>query len=266
MKRSSLIHAAMGLALVGLAACNDATNPVSQVISDVQLNSDVVTTSGDAIANYVGEFIINEAFAGLPASVAPSFDLFGSPPGVTVTRSRTCFDAQGQQQAQCDPITTASVLLTMTIDGSFTRVVQTPAGATDTLTASIHRARSLTISGLAGTETSRTHNGTGSSNDTTVFKNATLMRTMTEASLDSVQNVVFNLPHASNPWPVSGKIVRSVSGKVVVVGGEHSGERSFTRRIEVDFPADAQGNVVIKINDKTCNLNLVTHRVTNCST
>jgi hypothetical protein len=32
----------------------------------------------------------------------------------------------------------------------------------------------------------------------------------------------------------------------------------------VDYPADAQGNVVLHINDKTCNLNLTTHAVTNC--
>jgi hypothetical protein len=32
----------------------------------------------------------------------------------------------------------------------------------------------------------------------------------------------------------------------------------------VDFPADAQGNVVLHVNDKTCNLNLVTHTVTGC--
>jgi len=40
--------------------------------------------------------------------------------------------------------------------------------------------------------------------------------------------------------------------------------RDFTKRIEVDFPADAQGNVVLKIDAKVCNLNLVTHAVTNC--
>jgi hypothetical protein len=40
--------------------------------------------------------------------------------------------------------------------------------------------------------------------------------------------------------------------------------RDFVRTVEVDFPADSQGNVVLKIDGKTCNLNLVSHVVSDC--
>jgi hypothetical protein len=46
--------------------------------------------------------------------------------------------------------------------------------------------------------------------------------------------------------------------------GSRTESREIVRKLQVDFPADAQGNVVLKINDKTCNLNLVTHVVSNC--
>ena len=41
-------------------------------------------------------------------------------------------------------------------------------------------------------------------------------------------------------------------------------EREAVWTIRVSFPADAQGNVVLQVNDKTCNLNLVTRPVSNC--
>jgi len=36
------------------------------------------------------------------------------------------------------------------------------------------------------------------------------------------------------------------------------------KRIEVDFPPDNQDNVALKIDGKTCNLNLYNRRVSNC--
>ncbi len=51
---------------------------------------------------------------------------------------------------------------------------------------------------------------------------------------------------------------------VTVEGANRSGTRDVQRRAEVTFPADAQGNVVLTVNDLTCNLNLVTHAVTGC--
>ncbi len=274
MNRTKLSTAALAALLAaGAAACSDAASPAA-LVTDNEVTADLVAASGEAIANDVTELILNEAFAGLPAAAPPSFSLFGSPPGVTVTRTRTCYDAANVQQAQCDPNTTASIRMTMTMDGSFTRSHTGPRGS-ETMTAAVHRARTLVVSGLAGQETSRTHNGNGTSNDTTEFSGTrdgvTLTREVRESSNDSILNIVFNLPRSTNPWPVSGSIVRNSAGTIEIsvtggTAGDRSETRTFQRRVVVTFPADAQGNVTIQINDRTCTLNLVTRAVTNCST
>lgn len=267
MERSQLLNAAAaGLMVVALAACNDATIPA--LVDDQQLTQDVAATSGDAIATEVGTLLGNEVNAALPGP-RPSFSLFGDPADLVVNRTRTCYDGT-QVQTQCDPITTDSVVLTLTIDGSFTRQHTGPRG-TETMTRAVHQARRHVISGLDGQETSRTHNGAGAGNDTTQFTatanegGASHSRTVTESSLDSVQNIVFNLPHATNPWPVSGSIVRRVTGQVTATSGDRTETRSFSLRVSVTFPADNQGNVTIQINERTCTLNLVTRTITNCS-
>jgi hypothetical protein len=265
MKRSRLINLGLVAAAGMFAACSESTTSPVTVESDSQLIADVAAQSGEAIASDVEELTNNESFAGLPAP--PAFDVL-SPPGVTVNRTRTCY-GNGVAQAACNATTTDSVRLTVTMDGSFIRT-NTRASHTDSMNVALHRARQLTISGLTGTETTRIHNGTGTDNDTTSFNATgdagTRARNMTVAGNDSVQAVVFNVPRGTNPWPVSGKFIRNVSGSVTVTGGANPGTRTFTRRVEVDFPADAQGNVTLKVNDKTCTLNLTTHVVANCST
>lgn len=262
MRKNKLAYLGFIAAAAALTACAE-TGPSVEIVSDEQLNSDIVTAAGEAISADVIELIANESFAGLPAASAPA-----GIPGVTVTRTRTCYDTLGAAQTACDANTTASVLLTMNLDGSFSRSHTGPHGS-ESMSIALHRARSLTISGLAGTETSRTHDGDGTGSDTTVFSgtndSTARSRTMTSASLDSVQAIVFALPRSTNPWPTSGVIVRRVSGKVVVVGGPHPGERTFDHRITVTFPADAQGNVTITFNTTSCTLNLVTRVVANCS-
>ena len=81
---------------------------------------------------------------------------------------------------------------------------------------------------------------------------------------DSVKAVTWNMPRSSNPWPVSGSIVRVDTVHVTVTKGSQLQSRDVVRNVSVTFPADAQGNVVLTINGKTCNLNLVTHVVSGC--
>jgi hypothetical protein len=76
--------------------------------------------------------------------------------------------------------------------------------------------------------------------------------------------VTWNLPRANNPFPVSGSIVRVAAVHVVVTRANRTETRDVNRKITVTFPADAQGNVVLTVNDKTCNLNLVSHIVSGC--
>lgn len=270
--KQSLTRVLAVVAVAGLAACSDTTAPIdtNSLLSDAQVTNDVAVSSAEVVANDISEMIANEVFAGMPGA-APSFSLFGSPPGVTVNRTRTCLDQNGQAQSQCDLQTTASIVFTMTMNGSFARSATGPRG-TDSMTVNLHRTRNTTVSGLLGTETSRTHDGIGTSADTTHFigvhENVTLDRVVEEAGLDSVQGVVFNLPRAANPFPVSGAIVRRVVGTVTLTVNGQTATRTIDRRVAVAFPADGQGNVTMTITaggtTKTCQLNLVTRQVTGC--
>ena len=248
MKHVRIIPAALALlGLGGAAACTDEVGPE---LSDLEVVQDLALSSGDAIALDVAELVANEVFGGFAGAPAAE----GAAREVTVTRSRTCFDEQENEQAQCDPLTTASMRIQMTLDGTRQR---------ENFTANIHRTRDLVISGLLGEETSRTHNGVGTANDTTTLQRNGFTRTVQESSVDSVVNVVFNLPHANNPWPVSGQIIRNVNATITITGPREE-TRTISRRVVVTFPPDAQGNVSIQIGTTTCTLNLVTRQITNC--
>jgi len=266
MKQRTFLSLATAGAVLALSACSEGTG--TSLTSEAELSEDVVAAAGDAIAADVGAMVNNEVSVGaaMPGSAHPSN--LTPPPGWTVVRTMVCFDATPTAQAACDALTTASIQFNVSIDGSFQRSRQSPRG-TETMSIAVHRDRQLTVSGLAGTETFRVHNGFGASADTAEFSGThngvDHSRIARETSNDTVNAVRFNLPRGTNPWPVSGSIVRNVSGTVDITVGEREETRSYTRRVEVTFPADAQGNVAININGRSCTLNLVTHVVANCS-
>jgi hypothetical protein len=277
MKRSRLLTHAIALgALVGLAACGDnSVAPLtSGLLNDRLINNDVAVSAGDAFVTELGLMLGNEgAMGGMGMAPRVAFDLFGDPgSGWTVSRTHTCYDANDQPQAQCNDTTTSYIVFTLKVDGNFARNSTGPEG-TDSMTAAVHLDRTHTISGLLGHETSRTHDGHGTSNDTTSFvgihEDRTLRRTSYESALDSVIGLVFDLPHASNPFPTAGRIVRYANGSITLTVNDSTWTRTFDRKVEIVFPpVDIQGNVTLTITHdgttKTCLLNLVTRRVTGC--
>src|SRR5262245_44002864 len=206
MKRSLLAHAVTLAALAGLAACssdNSLAPATSNLLNDRLINNDVAVSAGDAFVTELGLMLGNEvAMAGIGMAPRPAFDLFGDPSGGswTISRTHTCYDENDQPQSRCNDTTTSYIVFTLKVDGSFERNATGPEG-TDSMFVAVHLDAEHTISGLLGHETSRTHDGHGSSNDTTSFvgihEDRTLKRYKTESSLDSVVGVVFDLPHAS---------------------------------------------------------------------
>jgi hypothetical protein len=91
-----------------------------------------------------------------------------------------------------------------------------------------------------------------------------MTRNAVEVTRDSVKAVTWNMPRSSNPFPVTGSIVRVDSVHVSLTKGTQTNTKDVVRIVEVDFSGDAQGNAVLKVNGKTCNLNLVTHVVSGC--
>jgi len=254
------------LALITLAAtvtwgcAKDSTSP-SSLVNDQQVTADEAASSGDAIATDVTTMLGNEGFAALPAP-GLSFDLFGvRNDSIVYARTRTCYDGNGAEVANCTPMASVrSIVVHVSFYGAHTGPF---------LTVGLHRTRDWTITrNFEGqTEVSRTHDGVGASHDTTVATgglSSGITRTHQVSAVDSAIAVTFDLPHATNPWPVSGKMVRRVSAHVEFQSATTQTTRDYTKRVEVDFPADAQGNVTLLIDDQTCTLNLVTHTVSGC--
>ena len=262
MRRHTMTHVLVAAAVLGLAACGKDSAAPASLIDDAQVTADVASDAGDAIATDLETLVGNELFARLPAP-GVTFDLFGTHGNsFAFSRTRTCFDAADAVVADCSPLTTRKVVVHVTLDGARTGVY---------FGGVVHRVRDLTITrnfdtAVPATEVSRTHDGVGTSADTLTYANETtgVTRFHGEASVDSIVGVTWGLPHATNPWPAAGVMIRRVSLHVAVDSPTRQETRDEARRVEVDFPADAQGNVVLHINDKTCTLNLVTHAVTGC--
>lgn len=253
----------MASAAIGLAACGkDSTAPAS-LIDDVQVTADVATSAGEAIANDLAGLLANEIIGALPTA-GISFDLFGMRgDSLATTRTKTCYDAANAVVANCAPLTTRRIVFRVTMDGF---------RSGPNMTGHVHRVRNWTLTrnfttAVPPVEVSRTHDGVGSSADTLSYANTTtnVTRIHHEFSVDSTVAVTYDLPRASHPWPVSGKMIRHVSLHVSVSSPTRNETRDVTKRVEVIYPADAQGNVVLHVNDKTCNLNLVTRAVTGCA-
>lgn len=259
-----LIVAAM---LAGaMVACESSTDV--GLLSDATITADVASSSGDAVAVAVATMIANQSTGGLSSVEAPPDAVMASVvdnSGVIFNRSRTCLDANGATVNNCAPLSSVRQIIThVTLDGTRT-------GANDDETRSwagaVHRVADDTLTRVfvSANETSRIHVGTATGNDTTTFTEGTFVRNAVETAIDSTKAVTFNLPRSQNPWPVSGSIVRRVHVKVTITRGGNTDTREMDLRVEVIFPADAQGNVVLHINNRTCNLNLVTHAVTACT-
>ena len=246
------------------AGC-DTTDP--SIFQDDAVSEDIAAVAGEAMAASIADMIGNESAAAMPMVVsadAPSAN------AVTVGRSRTCYDASDAVLANCLPIASVRRIVTnLTIDGTRSDTRTTARGTEASWTGNVHRVVADTMRRVFNTaqppaEVSRTHSGFTTGNDTTTFTEGDFTRKASELVRDTVKALRFDLPRSTNPWPAAGSIVRVTSVTATVSKGSVSETRSFTRRVTVTFPADAQGNVVLTVNQMTCNLNLVTRRVTNC--
>ena len=130
-----------------------------------------------------------------------------------------------------------------------------------------HHARDYTVSGLAGAETSRTWNGTGTSADTASHGGERGTRTYVSTGSHVATNVVFLVPRSAGRWPQSGTIERTVAGSATVTPvGEAPRTRAFARTVRVTFDGDATAAVSVTGPDgtRTCTLDLATRQVAGC--
>lgn len=276
MKRSLLVGAPL-LALALAACSSDSTGPVitsadvdqAAVISasdataeDVNiLAASDMTMSGGAVASMFGggaEMSRIALAANVPSyswtfsdgcTYSASTGRFTCPPitsgGLTLNRDYAFFDANNQPQSAYDAATTASANFHVSVTG-----IHPALTGADT----VNRDRNFTVSGLAGAETSRTWNGTGSRNDHGERDGTDAKRNYSTADQLTVSNVVVNLPRSSNPWPVSGTITRHITGTASVSRNGVTKSFSVDRTVTITFNGSQTAAVTVNGNNYTLDL------------
>ena len=269
MRFSTTQRLALGLVLVVSAGCSDATAIEDRDQVSVQATEDLAASAGESIALNLGIFMSAETDALGLAGAAPEMAFQGRiPPGCTrqtdgsytctasrhgnvdFTRSYTFFDASGAIQEGYDALTTASIHFLTTMSGS---------GSRDGHTFQFSNEHDMTLSGLAGTETERLWNGTGSGARTETWTGERGTRTYSVESSDTTNAVRFLLPRSENPYPASGSIIHRMAATSTFDGINGSGTRSFQRRTVVTF--NGTSIAALTINDRECTLDLSTRRV-----
>lgn len=224
LRRTSALHrtvpAGLAAALVLGTACSDASGPGGP---DAMLDLTVAAVAGEAVAR---DLELMHGPGGLHGfGFAVEVGRFrcegGARHGLTVTRTCTFRDADGNEQPAYDDQTTASVETHFEVSGELNR---------GPMKATIADVRDMIVTGLLGTETQRTWNGTGSGTSTRVRPvegSDPVEYTMTHEV--AVDDVVIPVPRS---WPLSGTITKHFS--VTVSGGPRDGT-TRTRDVIITF-------------------------------
>ncbi len=242
--------------LVTLAACNaESTGPELPPLADLAISRDIATQSAEAAAEDVelmggptGQFGFGFATSLSSGDEAPFLCGTHTRDLLTIVRTCTFKNAAGATQSGYDATTTASAVIHAEVTGKIER---------ENWSAEVTRIRDLTVTGLAGAETSRTWNGTGTGKSTrSRHKEGTETRMYDVSCTSTRTNVVVNLPRSENQWPVSGTINRQCTIKIT--GGPNDG-KTVERTVTITFNGTQM--VPITVNGKAFTLDLKTRKV-----
>jgi hypothetical protein len=112
------------------------------------------------------------------------------------------------------------------------------------------------VSGLAGQETTRTWNGTGSGESSRERHTDDGDREYRVTGSTTITAVVIPVPRSDDTWPTSGTITRNA--KVTIVGGPRDGT---VRERTVTITFNGTRFVPVKVNDTTFTFDLKTRRI-----
>lgn len=238
----------LSAAVFAAAACsNDAPAPTESS----SINASVANFSAEAVGQDI-EFMHGPGgFWGFGLRVGRDFEC-SSFTGDFVTVERTCtfYDADGVAQPAYDSLTTASASLHVSASGAINRG--------DWGSSSFSRTRDLTVTGLLGSETSRTWNGSSSGTMTGIRTSEggdSVQMDLTSSGL--ITDLVLPFPKTETGWPLSGTIAFTMT--VTFTGGPHDGE-TFTRDVRVAF--DGTQYATVTVNGETFTIDLARRRCT----
>jgi hypothetical protein len=211
------IGAICALALVVGCGADSVTD--SDDLLSPSLDRDIVVVAGDAAAEDVEVMGGPSGLLGFDVAAASMGQLrIGcdgrTREGLTITRTCTYRDANGVAQSAYDPASTARVDVHVTVEGTIER---------EHWEAQVQRFRELVVTGLAGTETTRTWNGTGTGEvSRSRHRENGETRTYEITFTTQFDDVVVPAPRGDEPWPLSGTIARDL--RVTVSGGPDDGK------------------------------------------
>jgi hypothetical protein len=210
-------------ATFAVAACDDATTTPTE---DDRLNSDIAEVVADAALEDLAVMTSAAPGLGLQAAFGPFGPNGGMGNRAALERDRTVsfFDEDGTEQEAFDELLTASVHVVTVVEGGISR---------DFFSATVHRSRDMWVTGLAGEESQRTWNGTGSSEvSRTRVSDENGTRSYDMDADAGIENVVRAVDREAQPWPLSGTITREVT--VTIVNGPN-GDETRERRTVITF-------------------------------
>lgn len=241
--------AVLGLAAtVGLAACGESTGPLTQ--DSPLLNLDVAHAMADGAGEDVATMreLSHGLQVGMRFWLGPSdapgqardcpynagtgwhvCETVSLPNGLTIDRSYAFYDAANAPMETFDQLLTAKIRFQKSVDGAVTRT-----GEGGSMSAEVSHDRDMTVTGLAGEETSRTWNGTGHSEvKRTRISDAQGTRSYELTAAVTVANVVVPRRTDQNvdAWPTSGTITKVVTGTVT----DGTNTREVSRTVVITF-------------------------------
>jgi hypothetical protein len=240
------------MAVLALGACDDTLGPEAL---DQALLMDAAVVAADATLEDLG--LMGRAFGfpspsglGLVEANGPGGGGPGRPGGhhgiggsLSGTRDVVFYDVDGEVQEAYDALTTVRITATVDVEGEISR---------SNWSASIARSRTMEITGLAGENTTRIFNGSGSedvSRSRVLDNGETRSRDMTGSF--TYTDLEVPTPDQEVRYPLSGTITRQMT--LTVLNGS-DGER--TRTVDVTITFDGTATAVGTINGESFEIDL----------
>jgi hypothetical protein len=228
----------MVMAGLALAACSETAGP--ELVLDETLNADVAMVAAQATIDDVTDMWLTQELLG-PVGIPGLHGGRGLPEGnpnrrgdLSRSHTVTLYDADGVEMGEYDPLLTDRIVAVMDASASRDGV---------RWDATMERHREMELSGLAGEETERTWNGSGTDAvNRTRFDDDAGERSYAMQGSVAIADVVVAVPRQENPWPLSGSITRHVD--VTIVNGPN-GDESFERTATITFNGTQFATLVV---------------------